>query len=164
VSLGTATEVEIKRRKKDPAANPIHWKAGSRFGKLDAEKVMKDVRKLEEPSPENLYEASRAKKHSLHALIWSEDDAEWAHRGRVERCREVLRGLVETMVIGGATIEVRACEWVRPESRPDGVWGTIDQIVLDADLRDAYLAEAEQLLLGATAKLRKVRQVLSASA
>ena len=162
MNIQPPVDMTVKRRK-EPEPNRIHWKAGSRFGKLDAERVMKDVRRLKEPSPENLYTASRAKKHSLHALIWAEDDEAWAQRGRIEKCREVLRGLVETMVIGGATIEVRAVEFVKPESRPDGVWGTVDEIILDDEMRDAYLLAAEQLMLSATAKLRKVRQLLSAA-
>jgi len=111
------------------------------------------VVELDEPSPEELYEASKDNSHVLHEDIWSEGDQEWARRGRIERCRKILGAIVEIVRVGNREIEVRSVEFV-------GKWALIEEIISDVDLRDRYFLEIQRLNEQAMAKLARCRELM----
>jgi hypothetical protein len=126
---------------------------------ISAEAVAKELRKLDVPSPENLLHASKASDHVLHSELWREGDQVWAQRGRMERCREIIRGIHEITTIGGKTITNRTVEFVRVKG--EGIWAHMDAILADPDLEKAYLAEIEKLQQQALAKIQRYRALKS---
>lgn len=127
---------------------------------VPAEAVKAALDELPEPSPENLLEASKRKRHVLHQDLWSEGDQVWAQRGRLERCRRIIGGVKEVVVAGGKEIEVRAVEFVKPNGG-DGRWLNIDTIRSDPDLIDAYLSEIQRLQDQASGKMAKLRELMA---
>ena len=135
------------------------WADGFRPPKnVSAEDVKQALDSLEEPTPENLLEASKRKRHILHADLWSEGDQAWAQRARLDRCRHIIGAVVEPIVVGGKTITVRSVEYVRANG--EGRWATLTQIRSDPELREAYAAEVERLQEQALGKLTKLRELM----
>ena len=125
---------------------------------VSADDVAAAVSELPEPSPEKLLNASKRKRHVLYEELWAEGDQVWAQRGRLERCRRILGGFVETVVTGGKEIQVRAVEFVRTNGT--GRWASIDNIRSDPELLDAYAAEVQRLQDQASAKMTKLRELM----
>lgn len=137
----------------------FEWRDGFHPPKnVAADDVAAAVSELPEPSPENLLDASKRKRHVLHDELWSEGDQVWAQRGRLERCRRILGGYVETIVTGGKEIQIRAVEFVRTNG--EGRWASIDSIRSDPELVDAYAAEVQRLQDQASAKMAKLRELM----
>lgn len=113
---------------------------------------------LPEPSPENLLAASKARRHLLHDHLWSENDAVWAGRARLEECRHILGGYRQVVVTKDREIEIRAVEFIRGSG--GGKWATVEDICADPQMRDAYLNEAIRQQEQALAKTERVRQIL----
>lgn len=130
---------------------------------VEADAVKGALDALPEPSPENLLEASKSSNHVLHEDLWSEGDQVWAQRGRLERCRKIIGSVVDTQLVGGKAITVRAVEFLRSDDDKKGQWVSIESIVQDSDLLDAYLAEVQRLQDQASAKMAKVRALLAQS-
>ena len=76
------------------------------------------------------------------------------------RNRKIIGALEETVIFGGKSIEVRVVEYIRDE-KGVGVWATMNDILADKELLSAYLAEVERLQEQATAKVARVRQLLT---
>lgn len=139
------------------------WREGFHPPKgVAADDVAAALDQLKEPSPENLLQASKAKRHVLHGDLWSEGDQVWAQRGRLERCRQILGAVKRVEIIGGKTIEVRAVEFVRLNG--EDRWAKIDDILQDKSLCDAYMAGVQNLLEQASAKMSKLRELMKAAA
>lgn len=137
------------------------WAEGFRPPKgVDVAEVAKWIESKDNPSPDNLLDASKNKKHCLHQAIWSEGDQIWAQRGRLEFCRKILGAVKVEVSVGGRLIQVRSVEFVKVNG--DGRWIGIGQISEDAELRDAYLAEIVRLQEQASAKMAKFRELLKA--
>ena len=126
---------------------------------VDPEAVKNAIDALPDPSPESMLEASKRKRHVLYDDLWSEGDQVWAQRGRLDRVRRIMGGVVEIMNIGGKSIAIRVVEFVRPEVG-EGRWATVESIRRDPELLDAYLGEVQRLQDQATAKLAKVRDLM----
>lgn len=137
-----------------------YWADGFHAPKnVSADDAMAAIERLKEPTPENLLEASKSKKHILHETLWAEGDQVWANRGRLECCRKIIASVCEVEVVGGREIAIRAVEFVRANG--DGRWATLTDIKKDPDLMDAYLAEVLRLQEQASAKLKKVRALMA---
>lgn len=135
------------------------WREGFHAPKgVSADDVKATLDRLEEPSPENLLHATKAKRHPLHDAVWGEGDQVWAQRGRLEYCRRIIGAINETIVVGGKSIEIRVVEFIRTNG--SGQWTSIDDIRNDPLLLDAYLAEVQRLQEQAVAKLEKVRVLM----
>lgn len=138
----------------------FQWAEGFRPPKgVSPDDVAASLAKLEEPSPESLYEASKEKGHILHGDLWSEGDQVWARRGRIERCRKIISSVHEIVVVGGRDIAIRNVEFVRSEGK--GRWAGMETIRNDPKLWDAYMAEVLRLQDQAAAKLSKLRELMS---
>ena len=122
---------------------------------LSADAVGTAIRELENPSPDNLLEASKVSDHVLHWELWHEGDQVWANRGRMERCRQIIGSIHEVRIIGGKTIANRAVEFVRVKG--EGRWAHIEAIVQDPSLDAAYLTEIMRLQEQAHAKLARYK-------
>jgi hypothetical protein len=126
--------------------------------KVSASAVRAALDALEAPTPENLLEASKRKRHVLHADLWTEGDQAWAQRARLDRCRHIIGAIVEPVVVGGKTIIVRSVEYVRVNG--EGTWATLADIRNDPELRGAYVAEVQRLQEQALGKLAKLRELM----
>ena len=139
----------------------FQWRDGFHAPKgVKAEDIHAAIVKLSEPSPEELYNASKKKTHVLHEAVWAEGDQVWATRGRIDYCRRIIGAVVETIVVGNRSIETRAVEFVRTNG--DGRWMSIESIRSDPDLLDAYIGEIQRLQDQATAKMAKLRELMKA--
>lgn len=138
------------------------WAEGFRPPKgVTPDAVKAALDKLSEPSPERLFEASKAKRHILHEELWSEGDQVWANRARLDRCRHIIGAVRETVVVGNKSLSVRAVEFVRP-ANGEGRWASLDTIRSDAALREAYLNEVIRLQEQASAKMAKLKELMAA--
>ncbi|WP_022727204.1 hypothetical protein [Fodinicurvata sediminis] len=137
----------------------FQWAEGFHAPKgVSADEVKEALEALPEPSPDALLEASKDTAHPLHHDLWSEGDQAWAQRGRLERCRRIIGAVQEVVVSGNRSVSIRAVEYVRPNG--EGRWATLNTIRSDPDLLDAYLAEAERYMEQASAKFRRVRDMM----
>jgi hypothetical protein len=137
----------------------FEWADGFHAPKgVSVEDVAGALDALPTPSPENLLEASKRKRHVLHGELWSEGDQVWAQRGRLERCRKIIGAVQEVIVVGNREIKVRAVEFVKTNG--SGQWTGIESITSDPDLTDAYLAEIQRLQDQAAAKMARFRMLL----
>lgn len=107
-------------------------------------------------TPEALLEASKKRRHCLHDHLWSEGDQVWANRARKEECRTIIRHVRKEMVVGGATIEVRAVEFIRESDS----WESMDDIIANPEMHDAYMGEIERLQEQALRKMSVFRLLL----
>jgi hypothetical protein len=115
-----------------------------------------------EPSPDNLLAASKRKSHPLHAFFWETPESLWADIGRYEGARRVLQFAKQDLIFGGKTIETRMVEYVRDEEGA-GRWASMREIVASKQLLSGYMREIENLQEAATEKMRKLRDLISAS-
>jgi hypothetical protein len=137
----------------------FHWREGFHSPKgVNPDQAAAAIAKLPTPSPEALYEASKAKRHVLHEDLWNEGDAVWARRGRVDRCRHILGAVHEVVIVGNKQISIRAVEFVKTNG--EGRWASLDAIRNDPELWDAYMAEVLRLQEQATAKMAKLRELM----
>ncbi len=137
----------------------FEWREGFHPPKgVSADDVKAALDKLREPSPENLLDASKAKRHVLHGELWGEGDQVWAQRGRAEQCRRIIGAVQEVIVVGGKTIQIRAVEFIKRNG--EGHWTSIDDIRQSEELRDAYMSEIQRLQEQASAKMAKFRQLM----
>jgi len=136
-----------------------HWAEGSRPPKkVTADDMKAALDALPELSPKNLLAASKRKRHVLHNDLWSEGDQVWAKRARLARCRHIIGWVHEEIVVGSKTISVRAVEFVKPNGK--GRWVSIESIIDDPELVDAYLAEVQNLQEQAVAKMARIRELI----
>lgn len=144
----------------DAPEHEYHWRKGFIPPKgVAASDVRASLGNLPEITPENLYEASKSKRHVLHTALWSEGDQEWARAARIEYCRRVISNIVEVVPVGGKSIEVRAIEFIRPEGQSR--WASIEDIMADPVMRDAHLSAIQDLQEEAAAKLQRFRDLAS---
>jgi hypothetical protein len=139
------------------------WREGAPLprgpkGVLPVEDVKAAIDALEEPSPENLFEASKSERHILHHEIWSEGDQAWANRARMQRCREIVASVHEVLVIGGKNVGIRAFECVKVKGTRR--WASIANIVSDDAMRKGYIAEIRELQEQALAKTMRYEEYL----
>lgn len=114
---------------------------------------------MPEPSPENLYEASKRKKHVLHKDLWAEDDAVWALRGRLERARHVISSIVIVEEEDGdVERQYRAFEYV--STAEEAQWCRIERIIEEPDLLTAHMAGIMQLQEQALRKMEVLQALL----
>lgn len=139
----------------------FQWAKGFHAPKgVNAADMAAALDKLKYPSPEGLYEASKAKRHVLNNEIWSEGDQVWATRGRMERCRTIIGAVEEIIIVGGKSLSIRAVEFIPVKG--EGRWTRVEEIRDDPVLCDAYLATVIRMQEQATAKLARVRELLKA--
>lgn len=115
-----------------------------------------------EPSPENLVSASKKKRHPLHRFFWETPENDWAHFGRYEAARWVLRTTMVEFSIGGKKLEVRAVEYTRPES--GARWASMREIVATPELLDGYMREIQTMNESAADKMEKLRELMKSPA
>ena len=116
----------------------FQWAAGFHPPKnVTAAEAREAVRALPEPSPEVLLDASKAEEHILHPDLWSESDATWAYRGRLERCRHIIKAIVEVHVESKVTMTYRAYEFVSEPKR----WVSMNDILQNPALLRAHLSD-----------------------
>ena len=120
------------------------WAEGFRPPKnVSAEDLGRAIERLEEPTPEALFEASKEAEHVLHSHLWSEGDKVWANRARVEECRHIIGGYRGITIVGGKTITFRPVEFLREQG--EGRWARMEEIIADKSLHHAYMAEIKRL-------------------
>ena len=121
------------------------------------DQVAAAIENLDDRTPEALLEASSKKRHVLNKELWSESDSTWAERGRIVRCREIIRGIEIVSIVGGVTLETRAFEHVTING--GGQYMPIDEIARDEDLVDQLLQVVIEELAQTQAKLERIRGI-----
>lgn len=130
------------------------WRSGFHPPDVDPGVVAKAAKGHD---PDSLLEASKARKHPLHAELWSEGDGVWAERGRRERCRQIMAAVVNVRVVGGQKVEVRSFEHLRQSKR----WATIEEILADPELELEHMAAIRELNVQAAAKMQRLLELKS---
>lgn len=136
------------------------WKAGFPAPKgVDVEDFVAVLEQLPEPSPKNLYEASKDVEHLMHEDLWSESDAIWAERGRVDRCRHCIAAVWQ-YEIDRPEDGHRCYEWIE---LPTGVceWARTEDIVSDEQKLLALLKAVTGLQRQMLAKLETITRLVA---
>jgi hypothetical protein len=116
----------------------FQWAAGFHPPKnVKAREAHAAVKALPEPTPAHLVEASQAPENIFHEDFWSESDATWAYRGRLERARHIIKAIVEVRVENNVTMTYRAYEFVSEPKR----WASMNDILDNPALLRAHLCD-----------------------
>ena len=131
------------------------WREGSHAPKgVSAALAAKAIEALgEEISAEALLEQSKKPRHILHGELWSEGDAAWAQKARLQRCREIISAVVEEIEIGGKTFETRSFEFVK------GSYRTIESISASSDLISDFIEQIAADMESFRLKLLRINQI-----
>lgn len=97
--------------------------------------ALAEMKKVEEPSPENLYERTKDPSHPLHSAVWGEGDQVWASRGRLEFCARILRSVHEITYNGNKKFTTRYVEYVA------GKYHCLKDVIADDNLDEIYRRE-----------------------
>jgi len=138
----------------------VEWRAHARPpAGLTAYAMKARLDALPEPSPQASLEASKDPDDALFSATWERNDRDWANEARLHYHRHLIAAVCETVVVGSSEIQVRSYEFVRDEDG-EGKWDSIENIVADPDLLDAYVREVQRYLNQAGAKMERVRLLL----
>ena len=104
--------------------------------------------------PQVLAKAAVAKRHPLHETLYSEDDAEWALRGRTDFCRRLIDSVEYRIERKGNGVDfwVRSFESVITEAGKRG-FTHVSVVVKSQDYTEQVIAECLRNIAGLERKL-----------